>query len=59
MPPVLYPYAMCNLVIGSGALLDQVQPSRLGWIGVPFCLLPLLTLAFEPAQAQARSVVAS
>lgn len=59
MPPVLYPYAMCNLVIGSGALLDQVQLSRLGWIGVPFCLLALLTLAFEPAPSKPRATVAS
>ncbi|GAB3478457.1 MFS transporter [Polaromonas eurypsychrophila] len=43
----------------SGALLDDVQLSRLGWVGVPFCLLALLTLAFEPAQTQARATAAS
>jgi predicted MFS family arabinose efflux permease len=43
----------------SGALLEQVGFTRLGWVGVPFCLLALLTLAFEPAQARPRAAVAS
>lgn len=43
----------------SGALLDHVPLSRLGWVGVPFCLLALLTLAFEPTQARSRAAVAS
>lgn len=43
----------------SGALLGHVGLDRLGWVGVPFCLLALLTLAFEPAPARPRSAVAS
>ncbi|MDP3172794.1 MAG: MFS transporter, partial [Polaromonas sp.] len=43
----------------SGALLDQADFTRLGWVGVPFCLLALLTLAFEPAQGRPRAAVAS
>jgi predicted MFS family arabinose efflux permease len=33
----------------SGALLDSINITRLGWVGVPFGLLALLTLVFEPA----------
>ena len=43
----------------SGALLDLVDFTRLGWVGVPFCLLAMLTLAFEPAQPRPRAAVAS
>lgn len=43
----------------SGALLDQVDVSRLAWVGMPFCLLALLTLAFEPGPSMPRRVVAS
>jgi predicted MFS family arabinose efflux permease len=43
----------------SGALLERVEFTRLGWVGVPFCLLALLTLAFEPAQPRPRAAVAS
>lgn len=42
----------------SGSLLDRVDFSRLGWVGVPFCLLALLTLAFEPA-ARPRTTAAT
>lgn len=87
MPPVLYLFALCNLVIGSGAFVlggilvplagsldisvaaaGQAMTAyavatailaHLGWVGVAFCLLALLTLAFEPAQARPRATVAS
>lgn len=36
----------------SGAMLDHLHLSQLGWVGVPFGLLALLTLAFEPAQVR-------
>lgn len=55
---MLYTGTALGAVI-SGALLEHVPLSRLGWVGVPFCLMALLTLAFEPAQGQARSAVAS
>ena len=31
----------------SGAVLGHVETSRLGWVGAPFAMLALLTLAFE------------
>jgi len=31
----------------SGALLDQVGFAQLGWVGVPFGLLAMLTLVFD------------
>ena len=39
----------------SGALLDQVGFAQLGWVGVPFGLLAMLTLVFDrmPARVQA------
>jgi DHA1 family inner membrane transport protein len=55
---MLYTGTALGAVI-SGALLNYVDLARLGWVGVPFCLLALLTLAFEPAQARSRAVVAS
>lgn len=55
---MLYTGTALGAVI-SGALLNYVDLARLGWVGVPFCLLALLTLAFEPAQARPRAVVAS
>lgn len=38
----------------SGALLDQVGFAQLGWVGVPFGLLAMLTLVFDrmPARVQ-------
>ncbi|MDQ3270723.1 MAG: MFS transporter, partial [Pseudomonadota bacterium] len=36
----------------SGSLLGQLHLSQLGWVGVPFGLLALLTLAFEPAHVR-------
>lgn len=36
----------------SGALLDSIDITQLGWIGVPFGLLALLTLVFEPANTR-------
>jgi len=55
---MLYAGTALGAVI-SGALLSHVDLARLGWVGVPFCLLALLTLAFEPAQARPRPAVAS
>ncbi len=55
---MLYAGTALGAVI-SGALLKHVELARLGWVGVPFCLLALLTLAFEPAPARPRSAVAS
>lgn len=55
---MLYTGTALGAVI-SGALLNYVDLARLGWAGVPFCLLALLTLAFEPAQARPRAAVAS
>ena len=37
----------------SGSLLDLVGPARLGWVGAPFGLLALLTLAFEGSKPSA------
>ncbi|WP_395058680.1 hypothetical protein [Polaromonas sp.] len=56
--PMLYTGTALGAVF-SGALLEHVQFSQLGWVGMPFCLLALLTLAFEPAQARQRAAVAS
>ena len=41
----------------SGALLDQVGFAQLGWVGVPFGLLAMLTLVFDrmPARVQASA----
>lgn len=39
----------------SGSLLDSVDISQLGWVGVPVGLLALLTLVFEPAHARPRA----
>lgn len=36
----------------SGSMLGRLDLSQLGWVGVPFGLLALLTLAFEPAQVR-------
>lgn len=36
----------------SGSVLGHIHLSQLGWVGVPFALLALLTLAFEPAQVR-------
>ena len=55
---MLYAGTALGAVI-SGALLDRVDVTRLGWVGVPFCLLALFTLDFEPAQARTRASVAS
>lgn len=55
---MLYTGTALGAVI-SGALLNYVDLARLGWVGVPFCLLALLTLAFEPAQVRPRAAVAS
>ncbi|WP_431097612.1 MFS transporter [Polaromonas aquatica] len=43
----------------SGALLDQVGFAQLGWVGVPFGLLAMLTLVFDrmPARVQASAAV--
>lgn len=43
----------------SGSLLGHVHLAQLGWVGVPFGLLALLTLAFEPRQSRQRGAVAS
>lgn len=42
----------------SGALLDQVGFAQLGWVGVPFGLLAMLTLVFDrmPARVPASAV---
>jgi len=55
---MLYAGTALGAVI-SGSLLDHLHLSQLGWVGVPFGLLALLTLAFEPRQAGARAAVAS
>ncbi len=55
---MLYAGTALGAVI-SGALLEHVQLSHLGWVGAPFCLLALLTLAFEPAPAKQRAAVVS
>jgi predicted MFS family arabinose efflux permease len=41
----------------SGALLDQMGFAQLGWVGVPFGLLAMLTLVFDrmPARVQAST----
>lgn len=36
----------------SGSMLEHLHLSQLGWVGVPFGLLALLTLAFEPAHVR-------
>lgn len=36
----------------SGSVLGHLHLSQLAWVGVPFGLLALLTLAFEPAQVR-------
>lgn len=41
----------------SGSLLGYIDLSQLGWVGVPFGLLALLTLAFEPARARPLATV--
>jgi predicted MFS family arabinose efflux permease len=43
----------------SGALLDQVGFAQLGWVGVPFGLLAMLTLVFDrmPARVTAPAAV--
>lgn len=40
----------------SGALIDSVGFARLGWVGVPFCLLAILTLVFDRAPAASAVV---
>jgi len=45
--------------IFSGALLNHLDFGRLSWVGVPFCLLALLTLVFEPAPGKTCAAVAS
>ncbi len=41
----------------SGSVLGYIDLSQLGWVGVPFGLLALLTLAFEPAQVRPLAAV--
>lgn len=43
----------------SGAVLDQVGFAQLGWVGVPFGLLAMLTLVFDrmPARVQVSAAV--
>jgi DHA1 family inner membrane transport protein len=45
--------------VASGALLDRVGFAHLGWVGVPFGLLAMLTLVFDrmPARVQASAAV--
>jgi DHA1 family inner membrane transport protein len=42
----------------SGALLDQVGFAQLGWVGVPFGLLAMLTLVFDRMPARVTAPVA-
>jgi DHA1 family inner membrane transport protein len=43
----------------SGSVLGHLHLSQLGWVGAPFGLLALLTLAFEPAQVRPVSGTAA
>lgn len=43
----------------SGSVLGHLHLSQLAWVGVPFGLLALLTLAFEPAQVRPVSGTAA
>ena len=43
----------------SGSALGHLHLSQLGWVGAPFGLLALLTLAFEPAQVRPVSSTAT